>query len=230
MTFEATSNTVKHQPFRQWFLPYVESSLIKNFYGEILSIVIPHGKMKTPRAAENIQKVNRPRVAGFTLLELLVTVAIAAILVSLAVPSFRTMLLNSQMQARVSALISSANQARLTAIRNGVSATLCPGDGTSVTCGTNWSIGWQVVSSGPSVIGAAAFPAGGPSVTTTGGNALISFLSNGVVTNWDTFLICDTRGHSYATQVNILASGYIQSSSQGYDTAGVPIASSAACP
>lgn len=54
---------------------------------------------------------------GFSLIELMVTIAIAAILVALAAPSFKSLLLNSQIRTGGQALTDGLNLARVEAIR-----------------------------------------------------------------------------------------------------------------
>lgn len=54
---------------------------------------------------------------GFTLIEVLVSIAIVAILVSLAVPSFKIMLANAQIRTAASGLLDGMQLARVEAIR-----------------------------------------------------------------------------------------------------------------
>lgn len=54
---------------------------------------------------------------GFTLMELMITIAIAAILIALAVPSFKVLLANAQIRTGAQALNDGLNLARAEAIR-----------------------------------------------------------------------------------------------------------------
>ena len=81
---------------------------------------------------------------GFTLIELLITVVVVAVLVAIAAPSFRLMLLNNQSQALGEELVSAIQLARSEAVKRAKFVTLCPSsDGTS--CGGGWSGGAIVV-------------------------------------------------------------------------------------
>ncbi|MDB6063548.1 MAG: putative type prepilin [Verrucomicrobiaceae bacterium] len=167
----------------------------------------------------------------------MVTLAVLAVLAAVAIPSFNTLMLNSRIQGRSSALISSANQARLIALRNGVTATLCPGNGTTLVCGTNWSTGWQINAAptpgaAEQIAAVSAFPPSPTTVTTLGGQNQIAFLPNGIVTNNDAFIVCDARGHTFAMQIAVSASGSTLSSpKQGTVADAVTsIAATAGCP
>lgn len=83
---------------------------------------------------------------GFTLVELLVVLAVTAILTSLAVPSFQALLLNRRVQAAVDALASDMRFARVEAIKRSTRVTLCASlDGTSCQgAGGLWKNGWIV--------------------------------------------------------------------------------------
>jgi type IV fimbrial biogenesis protein FimT len=78
--------------------------------------------------------------AGFTLVELLVGISIAALLIALAVPSFGDMLARQRHIGHAEHLAWSLNRARSEAIKRGFRVNLCKSaDG--ATCATNGS--WQ---------------------------------------------------------------------------------------
>lgn len=85
----------------------------------------------------------RPRPAGFTLVELMVTVAIVAILAAIALPSFSTSIRNSRLASTTNEFIAAINLARSEAVKSNRTGQVCASsDG--ATCGTDWSQGWIV--------------------------------------------------------------------------------------
>lgn len=84
------------------------------------------------------------RQRGFTLLELAIVVVIAAILLTLAVPSFNALIQGSRIDGDASALVSDLMLARSEAIKRRGQVALCASTG-GATCDTNdWSLGWLV--------------------------------------------------------------------------------------
>ena len=81
------------------------------------------------------------RSRGFTLVELLVTLAITILLTGLAIPSLRETLHDNTIGSGRSQLTTLLNLARSTAIRRGLSVTLCPSDDGSA-CSDDWR-GWH---------------------------------------------------------------------------------------
>lgn len=75
--------------------------------------------------------------AGFTLIELMVTIAIATALMMVAVPSFVQFQRNARLSDAVSNFMAAANTARANAMKQGVNTYLVAATGTS------WSSGWQ---------------------------------------------------------------------------------------
>ena len=84
---------------------------------------------------------------GFTLLELMVTVAIAAILVTMAVPTFRDTIRNNRLVTTNNMLLASLNLARSEAVKRNMPVTVRKVDNNSFTnlgAGANWENGWDV--------------------------------------------------------------------------------------
>lgn len=83
------------------------------------------------------------RLSGFSLVELMVTLAIVAILVAIAFPSFEGSMRNNRVTTATNEMIASLSLARMEALRNPEGAVICAsGDGSS--CGSNWNDGWMV--------------------------------------------------------------------------------------
>lgn len=87
--------------------------------------------------------MSRRQVAGFTLLELMVTVAIMAVLIAIAVPSFQGSLRSNRVATTSNELLASIALARSEGIKNTRGGGVCASaDGSS--CGADWSQGWMV--------------------------------------------------------------------------------------
>ena len=86
------------------------------------------------------------RASGFTLIELIITVVIASILISLAAPSFSGFIKNSRLTSQANELMADLTFARSEAVKRGANITVCKSTG-GTTCNpaANWSDGWIVV-------------------------------------------------------------------------------------
>jgi len=87
------------------------------------------------------------RQTGFTLTELMVVLAIVAILLTIGVPSYRYVTNSYRMSAEVNGLLGDLQYARSEAIKEGQTVTTCVStNGTACTGGTAWASGWIVFS------------------------------------------------------------------------------------
>lgn len=82
---------------------------------------------------------SKSREAGFTLIELMVTMAIAAVLLMVAVPSLNTYRRNAELTSITNTLVASINTARGEALKRGLSAMVVP-----INNGSVWTAGWVV--------------------------------------------------------------------------------------
>ena len=84
---------------------------------------------------------------GVTLIELMVTLSIAAVILTLAAPSFQTLIRTSQVRTVTNGLVSVFNLARSEAIKRGWPVTVCKSSNIndiSPSCNTaaSWEDGW----------------------------------------------------------------------------------------
>jgi type IV fimbrial biogenesis protein FimT len=88
---------------------------------------------------------NRRWNRGITLVETMVTVTIMAVLLTLAMPSYRSSIESNQRTTYANQLVEDLNLARSEAIKRNTTVTVCPStDGSSCTGGRSWSGGWLV--------------------------------------------------------------------------------------
>ena len=86
---------------------------------------------------------------GFSLLELIVTLAVASIVLSIGVPSFRAVVMDNRLVSQANQFATSVSIARSAAVRFQRNATICASanfDAAIPTCNatTDWSNGWIV--------------------------------------------------------------------------------------
>ena len=91
--------------------------------------------------------------AGFTLIELVVTVLILAILITVGVPSFSDATLGSRLGSYANELMTSAYLARSEAMKRNRPVTLCTStNGTSCAVSGGWEQGWIVLEASTSTV------------------------------------------------------------------------------
>jgi type IV fimbrial biogenesis protein FimT len=173
---------------------------------------------------------------GFTLVEVMVTLTIAAILASIALPAMRAMLQNDRQWTQASTLVIGLNAARSEARKQDVSVSICPSTDGLTCSGTSWAGGWVVVSAAPAtntagpVLAGPALPTGTTliSASTPAATAvtILTFLSNGMTLLNNTlsanaaFTMCDSRGPTYARSIEVTLAGRVNSSSTPGKTVG----------
>ena len=85
------------------------------------------------------------RGSGFTLVELMVTIAVLAIIASIAIPSMRSLIASNRLAAMSTDVVASLQLARSEAIRRNAPVTVCSSsDGASCQASTDWSR-WIVI-------------------------------------------------------------------------------------
>ena len=177
------------------------------------------------------------RNRGFTLLELLVTVAIVAILVTVGIPSFIDTIRNNRLVTQTNTFLTALNLARAEAVKRGVRVTVCKKSSSTNSCDTAdnsiWDNGWIVFveSNSSGTNGAIDTNEETLQIGTalTGGNTLrvgnsfkkyVSFLPTGQTAgsggNQDKFRLCDARGAEKGRFIAITLTG--RSRARKYET------------
>lgn len=137
-------------------------------------------------------------LSGFTLVELMVTIAVMAVLLAVAAPVFNDATLGGKLSSYANNFVASAHLARSEAIKRNAAVTLCVStNGTSCAldcppdpiCG--WEQGWIVRAADGTVIQRQQALPTGLKVTEAGGAASLGFQSTGVgMTSAATLTVC----------------------------------------
>lgn len=177
------------------------------------------------------------RSNGFTLIELMVTLAIFSVLVGLGVPSFLSAMKNSQLSSDYNKLVSSLYLARSEAVKRTVRVGVCA-RGTDTSCGANWNQGWIVfldrvqgsagttgiINTGDEILRftpplddqRTVTAAGSPwqtasSASNSVSQSFVQYSPDGSSSlSGGTFVICDDRGEEYARSVDVVLTGDIR--------------------
>jgi type IV fimbrial biogenesis protein FimT len=85
-------------------------------------------------------------VAGLTLIEVLIVVALVGIMLTIAIPAYSSFVTYNRMAAEMSDFTETLMLARSEAIKRGETVTVCTSGGSSSSCSdtANWNQGWIV--------------------------------------------------------------------------------------
>ena len=109
---------------------------------------------------------------GFTMVELIVVMAIAAILMAVVVPGFTTAIQKAATNREINAFVGDLGFLRAEAVKEGVPVTMCASvDGVTCSGTVNWQFGWIIFSN--------------PNLTTTAGAPIRKQIA---FTSTDTFV------------------------------------------
>lgn len=145
----------------------------------------------------------RPWRDGFTLVELIVTMSVAAIVLAIAVPNFQSLIRSHRLTATANDFVAFFNLTRSEAIRRGSSVSLCKtANGTACATTGGWEAGWLVftdpnangvVDSGEEVIKIHENLGSQSTFSSSSGTAgsLITFSGSGFVTQSGTLALCN---------------------------------------
>lgn len=88
---------------------------------------------------------SRLRQAGLTMIELLITLAVLAILLAIAIPSFEALIASTRVTNATNELLSALAQTRSEAIRRGQRVSMCmSANNTQCSNAGTWSQGWII--------------------------------------------------------------------------------------
>ncbi len=159
---------------------------------------------------------------GLTLIDLVITMSVAAIVMTAAVPSYNTMTMNNRRAAAVNSLVADLNLARSESVKRGVPVSVCKSSN-GQSCNTStlaraWSEGWIVFvddnEDGIKNSGEAELKIVEVSTTAYSwswvanhSSQYITYQSNGFTDTTGRFRYCDKRGSSQGRVVALKHTG-----------------------
>ena len=88
----------------------------------------------------------RQVMAGFSLIELIVTISVMAIIATMATAAYTSVITSTRMSGEINELMNGLNLARSEAIKRGQPVDVCTLNGTAACARvTNWNSGWSVL-------------------------------------------------------------------------------------
>jgi type IV fimbrial biogenesis protein FimT len=170
------------------------------------------------------------REAGLTLIELMVTLAVMAIVLTIGIPGLQSHIKDNRQITQINGLVSGLNLARSEATKSNSAVALCASSDGLTCTGGFYDNGWIVfsntdndnppaVDSGELVLRSSEGPvADGTSLRATGSIAGgINFTSSGRPATFGDITYCDDRGAAYARSVTVNLVGIIRASDKHAD-------------
>lgn len=171
---------------------------------------------------------------GFTLIELIVTVALISILTIAAGPDLGSFMKRNKLSTQTNNFVTSLNAARSEAAKRVSSVTVCIGNAAQNACaaGPNWESGWIVfvdsdndatIDGGETILNVNNEVSGDTTIRSGEYVSSITYRGDGTptvlgVSTSGTFKICDLEGANRAKAINLMGSGLISQGKKNGDS------------
>lgn len=155
---------------------------------------------------------------GFTLIEMLICVAVIAILCGIAAPAFGKLIGRTHAQTARSQLMAAFNEARIAAVSHEMHVVVCPSEDQR-TCSdtTQWQRGWIVfadtnhnreIDEGETPLSVGQALAAGVAVTGSSGRLRIDYQPDGSARGTNaTLTVCDRAGGAAEARTLVISQG-----------------------
>jgi type IV fimbrial biogenesis protein FimT len=151
----------------------------------------------------------RPKQAGFTIIELMVSITVLSVLLGVGAPAFNNLIRNQRMATQTNAVVGALTYARSEAAVRGQPVSICASNADRTACanGANsWVNGWIIftdrgatpgsIDAGEEIIQTGEAPSNGFAVTTT--DSFIRFGVGSVTTTARLFTVTPTNAETCA--------------------------------
>ena len=164
-----------------------------------------------------IKHLKRHALRGFTLIELMIAIALLGILLTLAVPSFNDLTQRMRIESAANSLSVAFATARSEAVKRGRNISVCKSaDSTSCATSGDWSSGWVIYATAGTPIKVFDAPNGGLSM---GGDAnlvsVVTFTATGASTLAAAGSVQVCKSGQAAKVVSVAVSGRVRVASGG---------------
>ncbi|NOZ54569.1 MAG: prepilin-type N-terminal cleavage/methylation domain-containing protein [Gammaproteobacteria bacterium] len=164
-------------------------------------------KMLFAQRSFNQQTTLRQNEYGFTLVELITTLSIAGLILTMAVPSFTTMIQNNRFATQTNQFISAMTLARSEAIKRGITIDVVATDSSVAT--DEWGAGWRVVINGGATLRVFAALEGSSTLNSNNNINTFQYQSSGRANVTDTLSLCDGRSNETGRLISLSTTGRV---------------------
>jgi len=144
---------------------------------------------------------------GFTLIEMLTTLAIAALILTMATPSVTTMVQNNRLSTQTNQFVSAMTLARSEAIKQQVNINVVATNASHST--DEWGAGWRVEIDGGATLRTFIALEGSSTLNSNSGVSSFQYQPSGRANATDSLSLCDERTNETGRLISVSATGRV---------------------